>query len=225
MEANPEQIAVMLVSRRRAMLDVLSPRLATEPGLRLVCAPVDDPARWFELLAAESPDVLMLDDALVDVMPIRRHHQRRPGMRVLLWCDQPSEIILTKILIQRCHGFILTRDPPATVLKALHAVRRGELWLPRVMLADAIRKGTPARAGDDAVVDAALIEALGVLTHREAEVVERLRHGYTNKEIGRQLGIMEDTVKKHLQSVFTKLGVHRRGLVMLRQAPDSLDGR
>ena len=31
---------------------------------------------------------------------------------------------------------------------------------------------------------------------------------------------MEDTVKKHLQSVFAKLGVHRRALVALRPLPD-----
>src|SRR6185437_15731779 len=48
-----------------------------------------------------------------------------------------------------------------------------------------------------------------------------LRQGLTNKEIARRLGIMEDTVKKHLQSVFGKLGVHRRALVMLRSSADA----
>ena len=40
-----------------------------------------------------------------------------------------------------------------------------------------------------------------------------------HKEIARELGIMEDTVKKHLQSVFAKLGVHRRALVAMRRLP------
>jgi len=51
------------------------------------------------------------------------------------------------------------------------------------------------------------------------QVVELLRRGCINKEIARELGIMEDTVKKHLQSVFAKLGVHRRALVALRRLP------
>lgn len=57
------------------------------------------------------------------------------------------------------------------------------------------------------------------LTHREQQIVDLLRCGCTNKEIANQLGVMEDTVKKHLQSVFRKLGVRRRALVALRPHP------
>jgi len=39
----------------------------------------------------------------------------------------------------------------------------------------------------------------------------------TNKQIARQLGIVEETVKKHLQHVYDKFGVRRRALVMLGQ--------
>ena len=58
------------------------------------------------------------------------------------------------------------------------------------------------------------------LTPRERQAVELLREGLSNKQIARQLGVGEDTVKKHLQNVFAKLGVHRRALVALgRLAP------
>jgi DNA-binding NarL/FixJ family response regulator len=218
----PEQIDVMLASRRVAMLPVLLRRLTTDPGMRLVGAPRGDLAQLPDLLAV-APDVLLLDDALLDATSLRRLHQRCPHVRVLLWCEKATAGLVPRILGQRCHGFLLTRDSPETLLKAFRAVCRGELWLPRAMLADAVRKDMQSRDPEDAALDAVptLIGALGALTRREAEVVERLRQGFTNKEIGRELGIMEDTVKKHLQSVFAKLGVHRRGLVMLRQAPAS----
>lgn len=57
------------------------------------------------------------------------------------------------------------------------------------------------------------------LTVREVQIVAKLREGATNKEIARHLGIQEDTVKKHLQSVYRKLGVHRRALLLLRTSP------
>lgn len=53
------------------------------------------------------------------------------------------------------------------------------------------------------------------LTGRESEVVAHVRQGFTNKEIARRLGIQEDTVKKHLQAAFGKLGVRRRALLAL----------
>ena len=54
-------------------------------------------------------------------------------------------------------------------------------------------------------------------TDREREIVDLLRRGMTNKQIAHQLGIVEETVKKHLQHVYDKFGVRRRALVMLGQ--------
>ena len=62
------------------------------------------------------------------------------------------------------------------------------------------------------------LDAHGKLTGRESQVVAHVRQGFTNKEIARRLGIQEDTVKKHLQAVFSKLGVRRRALLALGSA-------
>jgi DNA-binding NarL/FixJ family response regulator len=55
----------------------------------------------------------------------------------------------------------------------------------------------------------------GHCTEREEQIVKLIRQGLTNKEIAQRLGIVEDTVKKHLQHIYDKLGVRRRTLVML----------
>jgi DNA-binding CsgD family transcriptional regulator len=55
-------------------------------------------------------------------------------------------------------------------------------------------------------------------TGREREILELLRHGLSNKEIAQRLGIVEETVKKHLQHIYDKFGVRRRALIMLAQA-------
>ncbi len=60
----------------------------------------------------------------------------------------------------------------------------------------------------------------GVCTDRELQIVRLLTQGMTNKQIGNKLGIAEDTVKKHLQHVYKKLGVRRRALLIIdRVAP------
>ena len=51
-------------------------------------------------------------------------------------------------------------------------------------------------------------------TDRERQIIDLLLEGMTNKQIAQTLGIAEDTVKKHLQHVYKKLGVRRRALLI-----------
>ncbi|CAO3402003.1 response regulator [Azospirillum palustre] len=57
--------------------------------------------------------------------------------------------------------------------------------------------------------EAVLRDALG-LTAREAEVLLWIANGKPNRDIGEILGISPRTVNKHLEQVFTKLGVENR---------------
>lgn len=49
------------------------------------------------------------------------------------------------------------------------------------------------------------------LTHRQAEVLLRLAQGLTNKEIARQLGVSEWTVRNHVSAILERLDVSNRG--------------
>jgi LuxR family transcriptional regulator, maltose regulon positive regulatory protein len=52
--------------------------------------------------------------------------------------------------------------------------------------------------------------APGLLSEAEAEILQHLSFGYSNKEIARLIGMSPDTVKYRLKSVFRKIGVHKR---------------
>jgi LuxR family maltose regulon positive regulatory protein len=55
-----------------------------------------------------------------------------------------------------------------------------------------------------------------VLSPREVAIVDLIRHGQSNKEIARQLGITPETVKTHVKNIFSKLGVEKRAQAVLR---------
>jgi DNA-binding NarL/FixJ family response regulator len=69
---------------------------------------------------------------------------------------------------------------------------------------------------------AAPLEALG-LTPREAEVLLWVTQGKSNPEISAILGATENTIKKHLQNIFEKIGVDNRNAASLR-ALEALSG-
>ncbi|WP_454854105.1 LuxR C-terminal-related transcriptional regulator [Rhizobium binxianense] len=55
---------------------------------------------------------------------------------------------------------------------------------------------------------------VGLLSHREQEVLLQLHEGKSNKEIARSLDLSEATVKFHLKNIFMKLGVSRRAMAL-----------
>jgi len=180
-----------------------------------------DPARLRASVEQQLPEVLLLDKALLDRLDAESMRAMRAyceNMRVILLWDEFCNGLIVDVLRHRFHGFLLTTCLPEVSLKAIRAVSRGELWLSRAALANAIAQLLPAPGRIDAAkpLQSARSGTAHTLTRREQQIVELLRQGCTNKEIAHDLGVMEDTVKKHLQSVFAKLGVHRRALVALR---------
>jgi DNA-binding NarL/FixJ family response regulator len=216
----PGSISVMLASNRRLMTAGLAHRLAREPGMALEIESFPDPARLGLRVQHRRPRILLLDKALLDrldVLSLRAMRADFERTRVLLLWDQLCNSVVIDVLRHRFHGFLPTTCLPEVCLKAIHVVNRGELWLPRAAMAKALADLLPpAGTGAGSPPPTARGDELHGLTPREQQIVDLLRRGCTNKEIANELGVMEDTVKKHLQSVFGKLGVHRRALVALQ---------
>jgi LuxR family maltose regulon positive regulatory protein len=72
------------------------------------------------------------------------------------------------------------------------------------------------RARQDRLAPALRVQALHALSPRETDILTLIAEGLSNKEIARSLYIGPETVKSHLKSVFTKLGVERRAQAVSR---------
>ncbi len=66
-----------------------------------------------------------------------------------------------------------------------------------------------------------LLEPDGRVTVREREIVRHVAAGRTNGEIAWMLGISVDTVRKHLENVYAKLGVHTRTEAVAALRPEA----
>ncbi|MFE5888286.1 response regulator transcription factor [Streptomyces sp. NPDC002285] len=63
-----------------------------------------------------------------------------------------------------------------------------------------------SRPGSEGLVP----RSASMLTPRECQVLDGIKEGYSNRMVGRVLGISERTVKVHVHSIFIKLGAASR---------------
>ena len=101
-------------------------------------------------------------------------------------------------------GVVLKDHAAEVLIKAIHKVHQGEVWLDRLTMGSVLDEMTQAPEIDP---ERAKIASL---TDREREVIALIAEGLKNKEIGKRLFISETTVTHHLSSIFSKLEVTDR---------------
>lgn len=117
---------------------------------------------------------------------------------LLLLSDDPP-VPWPGALTRRGWGVISPDAPPEELAAAVTATANG-----LVVLARSLADQLPLEGG------AGSPDTLEPLTVREAEVLELLSRGLPNKQIARELGISEHTVKFHVSSLYGKLRVNSR---------------
>ena len=161
-----------------------------------VVAEASDGEQAIETFRAVQPDVTLMDLRLPKIGgadAIAKIREEFPGARI---------IVLT------------TFDGDEDIYRALQAGAKGYLLkgMDATELTDAIRTVYAGKSRIPAFVAEKLAERMGgpALTTRELEVLKRIVAGRSNKEIASDLNISEATVKTHINSILSKLGVSDR---------------
>jgi two-component system NarL family response regulator len=116
-----------------------------------------------------------------------------PDSRIILFTTFDGDEDIHRGMHAGARAYLLKDAPRDEVLKAIRAVYAGKRYMSPeagALLADRI--GSPN------------------LTEREVEVLRLVARGKANKEIAADLGISEGTVKSHVSSITSKLGVSGR---------------
>ena len=165
------------------------------------------------------PDMTVVGEAANGVQAVelhRKHHpditlmdMRMPGMGgldaiIAIRADQPNARIIAlstyggdediRRALQAGVRAYLTKDVlHDELIRAIHAVQLGEMYLPAPVTALLAASTLPAD-----------------LSSREMDVLSLIVKGHSNKQIAHDLSIAEHTVKNHVKSILSKLGVDDR---------------
>jgi two-component system, NarL family, nitrate/nitrite response regulator NarL len=157
-----------------------------------------------ETAIREKPDLVMVDLGLPDMGGIAvgtRILEALPNTKVIALTGRSDPEAVKEAQTAGFHGFLTKNIPLPRFSEALSAALRGEVvTLPRPVVDS--RPVTPVDR------DAELLA--GQLTPREREVLALLVEGNDNAQIARRLSVSANTVRTHVQSILTKLGVRSR---------------
>jgi DNA-binding NarL/FixJ family response regulator len=161
-----------------------------------VIAEAADGRQAVELFRQHRPDVTIMDlrmPQLSGVEAITEIRREFPAARFIVLTTFDGDEDIYRALQAGARGYLLKDMFGEELMEAIRAVHAGKTKIP-------------------AVVAQRLAERMGgpTLTNREREVLNLIVSGKSNKDIGFELSISEATVKTHINSILSKLGVSDR---------------
>jgi two-component system, NarL family, nitrate/nitrite response regulator NarL len=202
-------IRVLLVDDHALVRTGLRILLESQPSMVVIGEADDGPAAVAQT-ASERPDVILLDLDLNgrnggDLIPSLL--SAYPAARILILTGLRDAEVHRRAVQLGAVGLV-QKDMAAEVLvKAIEKVFSGEVWLDRSLTATVLTDLSHAGRARQADPEQARIASL---SRRESEVISLIAEGLSNKLIAGRMAITETTVRHHLTSIFSKLGVSDR---------------
>ena len=222
-EADLSPIRILVVDDHTLFRRGLTALLARDPRLSVIGDAAD--AGQAQRKAQElQPDLILLDNHLpgvngVDALPALI--EAAPGARILMLTVSEDENDLAAALRGGAAGYLLKTIEGDALTAAIQRAMQGDSVVAPEMTSKLVAAyrgatmGAPAGSGSGAVVAPAIRattaeQSIASLSPRELDILRGIVRGASNKEIAREHGIAETTVKIHVQHVLRKLDVSSR---------------
>jgi two-component system response regulator DevR len=161
-------------------------------------------AEALERIPAARPDVAVLDARLPDGSGIEvcRHlGDTDPGVRCLILTSYDDDDAIFAAVLAGAAGYVLKQIRGSNLVDAVRRVAAGQS-----LLDAGVKERVLARIRDGAPPD----PRTASLTPQERRILDLITDGLTNRQIGEQLYLAEQTVKNNVSNLLGKLGMQRR---------------
>ncbi len=216
-----DPIRILIVDDHAVVRKGLAMVLRLEPDLEVV-GEAENGRVGLERARQLRPDIVLVDmvmpemDGQAMALALRKSV---PDVKIMVLSGTEVDERVFDLIAAGVEGYVLKEIEPAELVRAIHAVMRGEAYLHPAVLKKVLGRmqGRPA------------VPAPAALTARELEVLEWMASPNTYRQIARQLNVSEETIRSHAKSILDKLGQPNRsqavlaairvGLIELHDAP------
>jgi two-component system nitrate/nitrite response regulator NarL len=171
---------------------------------------LDDALSSLRSLKNNRPELVIIDAALCNerANAIGSIQQEGGRPRVVVLGYDIDAISSDNVLVA---DGVLTFDITANMMiRSLRLIQKGERVVPRELMQAFFARSREGRNHPATPAQTLRPGRSQRPSPREAEILERLMQGHSNKTIGRELGITETTVKVHLKSLLRKINASNR---------------
>lgn len=191
----PKRIRILVADDHHIVRSGLAASLGLEDDFEIV-GEAESGTQAIALFPKTNPDVVLMDLRMADgggIESTSALRAKEPGARVIIYTTFDGDEDVYRAVQAGARGYLLKSAPRTELLAAIRTVAAGERYLPPELA----KRLAERVAGPD-------------VSEREIEVLRLISAGKSNKEIGSALHIAEDTVKRHVSNILTKLGVSDR---------------
>lgn len=202
-----EAIRIVVADDQRSVRDGIALMLGLLPGITVV-AVAGDGAETLAAAGEHHPDVVLVDlhmPVMDGIEATRRLTAEHPGTAVVVLTTYADDASILGALRAGARGYLTKNAGRADIARAIHAAASGQSILDGAVQAAVLEAAMsgPARPAPAA-------ELPDGLTSREADVLALIAQGISNSEIAAALFLSPNTVKTHINRVFTKTGSKTR---------------
>ncbi len=195
MPTGQKTIRVLAVDDHALLRNGIRALIGVESDMQLV-AEASTGREAVEQFRAHRPDITVMDLQMPDMTGIEAIIAIRgefPEARIIVLSTYSGDVQVLRALKAGARGYLLKTNVNKELLATIRAVYAGEKRIPAQ-----VASGLAEHTGEDE------------LTGREIEILRLISAGNANKEIAAQLDIAEDTVKRHVTNILSKLGANDR---------------
>lgn len=202
----PDPIRILIVDDHAVVRKGLAMVLRLEPGLEVV-GEAQHGREGLEAAARLQPDLVLVDLVMPEMdgqemaLALRKSN---PRIKIMMLSGTEVDERVFDLLAAGIEGYVLKNIEPSELIRAIRAVVSGEAYLhPAVMRQVASRMTQHASP------------VAFSLTPRELEVLEWMATPNTYRQIAKELGVSEETVRSHAKSILEKMRQPNRAQAVL----------